>query len=278
MNGIDIARYQKGIDLSVVPCDFVIVKATQGTTYISPTFKNQIEHAIKQGKKIGIYHYASGGGYANEADHFLRVAAPYIGKAILVLDWESDQNAEFKNKNHGYAVEWLRYVHNKTGIKPFIYMSKSVCRAYKWDADYPLWCAQYKNKAITGYQDSPWTDTKGFGAWVKPLIYQYSSCGRLPGYNGNLDLDKAYMADWETYCKPTEQTKPAFPLLKMGSRGDDVKLLQTLLNNKGYECAIDGIFGKQTENCVRFFQADHIDIVKYMDGICGRLTWSALTL
>ena len=31
MNGIDVASYQTGIDLSVVPCDFVIVKATEGS-------------------------------------------------------------------------------------------------------------------------------------------------------------------------------------------------------------------------------------------------------
>nr|DAE89984.1 MAG TPA: hypothetical protein [Caudoviricetes sp.] len=34
LNGIDIASYQTGIDLSVVPCDFVIVKATEGTDVI----------------------------------------------------------------------------------------------------------------------------------------------------------------------------------------------------------------------------------------------------
>ena len=33
MNGIDIASYQAGIDLSVVPCDFVIVKATEELTH-----------------------------------------------------------------------------------------------------------------------------------------------------------------------------------------------------------------------------------------------------
>ena len=29
MNGIDIASYQSGIDLNVVPYDFVIIKATK---------------------------------------------------------------------------------------------------------------------------------------------------------------------------------------------------------------------------------------------------------
>ena len=33
LNGIDISNWQKGIDLSKVPCDFVICKATEGTGY-----------------------------------------------------------------------------------------------------------------------------------------------------------------------------------------------------------------------------------------------------
>ena len=35
MNGIDISAWQENIDLSKVPCDFVIVKATEGTGYTS---------------------------------------------------------------------------------------------------------------------------------------------------------------------------------------------------------------------------------------------------
>ena len=31
LNGIDIASYQAWLDLSKVPCDFVIIKVTQGT-------------------------------------------------------------------------------------------------------------------------------------------------------------------------------------------------------------------------------------------------------
>jgi len=51
LNGIDIASYQTGIDLSVVPCDFVIVKATEGTGYVNPDFtrarKKQITSLIE---------------------------------------------------------------------------------------------------------------------------------------------------------------------------------------------------------------------------------------
>ena len=86
MNGIDISRYQKGIDLSKVPCEFVIVKATQGTSYVSPEFKKQIKQAASLGKFLGVYHYAGGGGAIPEAKHFLETVQDYIGKAILFLD------------------------------------------------------------------------------------------------------------------------------------------------------------------------------------------------
>lgn len=272
MNGIDIAKYQKGIDLSKVPCDFVIIKATQGISYVSKTFRAQIEDAIKNNKHIGVYHYAGGGGYNNEAEHFLKTVAPYIGRAILVLDWEGEQNPNFNN--HAYAVEWLKYVYKKTGIKPFIYMSKSVCRAYKgWDASFPLWCAQYKNKATTGYQESPWTDAKGFGVWKAPLIFQYSSSGRLPNYNGNLDLDKAYISDWDRYCQPEEVT-PTYLTIRRGSKGDAVKVAQTYLNTYGFNLKVDGIFGALTESATLEFQAKNNLIP---DGVIGRKTWSALT-
>ena len=85
MNGIDISRWQN-INLENVPCDFVIVKATQGTSYVSPSFKKQIEQADRLGKLLGVYHYAGGGGAIPEATHFLNTVKDYIGKAILVLE------------------------------------------------------------------------------------------------------------------------------------------------------------------------------------------------
>ena len=117
MNGIDISKWQPNIDLSVVPCDFVIVKATQGTSYISSEFQKQISQADNLGKLIGVYHYASKGGAMAEADHFLQTVKDYIGRAILVLDWEGEQNDNFGNPE--YALAWLRYVEQVTGIKPF---------------------------------------------------------------------------------------------------------------------------------------------------------------
>lgn len=278
MNGIDISRWNP-VDLSKVPCDFVIVKATQGTGYVSPTYKSQIAQADSLGKLLGVYHYASSGGAMAEAKHFLNTVKDYIGKAIMVLDWEGEQNSNFKNPE--YALSWLRYVKQETGITPFIYMSKSVCRQYAsvWDASYPLWCAQYKNQQPSGYQENPWTDSKGFGAWDSPLIFQYSSKGQLDGYSGNLDLDKAYINSevWKAYAnggKVKEEVDDILtPTLRKGDRNHYVQEWQERLNKNGYCCGnADGIFGDKTEKAVIKYQQDH----GMEAGYIGSQTWATL--
>lgn len=209
MNGIDVSHWQKGIDLSTFECDFVIMKATQGTSYVDPCCDKFYQAAKSSGKKLGVYHYFAGGDPTEEAIHFVNSITGYIGEAILVLDWESESNSKFK-QGVSVAKVFLDKVYELTGVKPLIYMSKSVCRDYDWssvvEADYGLWMAQYANSsAVTAFKDAPWTDTKGLGAFKSYAIHQYSSHGNLAGYLGNLDLDIAYMTvdAWDSYAKRT---------------------------------------------------------------------------
>lgn len=204
MNGIDIASYQAGINLNTVPCDFVIVKATEGTGYVNPDFDRAYDQAVAEGKKVGIYHYASSGGAQNEADYFLYMVGSRVNTAILVLDWEQGGNANFNSV--AYAKAFLDRVYEKTGVRPIIYMSKSVCKQFDWSSVAPyygLWVAQYANYNPTGYQSDPWTDSNGYGAWSSPVIFQYSSSGHLSGWSGNLDLNVAYMdgTTWDKYAQ-----------------------------------------------------------------------------
>lgn len=214
MNGIDIASYQTGIDLSVVPCDFVIVKATEGVNYTNPDFSRAYAQAKEQNKLIGIYHYANGAGATAEADYYLSVVGDRVGDAILVLDWEQGGNSAFGNVS--YAKQWLDHVYNKTGVRPLIYMSKSVTYNFDWSAVAPnhgLWVAQYPNNDPTGYQTNPWTDSHGYGAWSSPVIFQYTSSGYLSGWNGKLDLNLAYMdaTAWAKYAQGDNYVAPETP-------------------------------------------------------------------
>ena len=212
LNGIDISNWQAGINLSVVPGDFVIVKATEGTTYVSPEADVQYQGAKSTGKLLGVYHFATGASAIDEAKFFLSNVQGYLGEAILFLDWE----AGVVTQGVGYAKAFLDYVYQQTGIRPLIYMSKSVVNSYDWSTvseNYGLWVAQYADSMPTGYQSNPWTDDNGFGTWSGPAIFQYASTGRLSGYSGNLDLDMFYgdATAWNNFAKSDKVTPEPEP-------------------------------------------------------------------
>lgn len=196
MNGIDISSWDDGINLYAVPADFVIVKATQGTSYISPSFERQAQDTLACGKRLGIYHYVGGGGAEAEAEFFITVVQHYLGLAALCIDWESNQNPHWGDESYLEAL--CSHIISHIGLRPLIYASASV---FPWDVakrlDCGCWVAQYADNNETGYQSTPWNE----GAY-SCAIRQYSSCGKLEGYSGRLDLNKAYMdADgWDAYC------------------------------------------------------------------------------
>ena len=101
----------------------VIVKATQGTYYISNTCNRQYALAKSLGKKLGLYHYAGGGNPATEAQFFIAQIKNYVGSAILILDWESYQNPAWGNTN--WCCQFVNEVHRLTGVWPLIYCQES---------------------------------------------------------------------------------------------------------------------------------------------------------
>ena len=247
LQGIDIASYQTGIDLSVVPCDFVIVKATEGVNYTNPDFTRAYTQAKEQNKLIGIYHYANGAGATAEADYYLSVVGDRVGDAILVLDWEQGGNSAFGNGS--YAKQWLDRVYSKTKVRPLIYMSKSVTYGYDWSAVAPnhgLWVAQYADTNPTNYQNNPWTDTNGYGAWSSPVIFQYTSTGRLSGWSGNLDLNLAYMdaTAWSKYAQGDNYAAPETPDTPTANEAEIRKVIAEIEAEDTYNTLDELPFGK----------------------------------
>ena len=61
---------------------------------------------------------------------------------------------------------------------------------------------------------------------------------------------------------------------KSGSRGEEVKKIQTKLKNWGYYSgSVDGVFGWQTENAVKSFQRKN---GLTADGVAGKQTLNAM--
>lgn len=230
MNGIDISSWQTGINLASVPCDFVIIKATEGTGYINPDFERAYKQAKEAGKCLGVYHYANGGDYKAEADFFLKVVGNRIGETILALDWEGQNNPTFGANDYIWCKSWLDYVYSKTGVRPLLYCSQSVLSRFNNIGNYGLWIAQYADMNPTGYQNTPWNEGRYACA-----IRQYSSCGRLAGYGGNLDLNKFYgdKTHWNKYaCKSNApQSQPSKPIVNTPT-GSTLDLAVGVINGK----------------------------------------------
>lgn len=215
LKGIDISHWQEGIDLGAIDVDFVIIKATEGNGYTDVMCDTFYQKAKSLGKKLGVYHFARpdlGNSPEEEADWFIKETLGYHKEAMLVLDWESGDLT-----NVAWAKAWLDRVYSKTGVKPVIYMSASVMHSADWssvvNADYGLWVANYGTNDGTA-QESVF-DRYPLKYWSFYALWQYTSKGRLNGYNGNLDLNY-FSGDgtaWDKYAGGSpSSSKPSNPV------------------------------------------------------------------
>lgn len=219
MYGIDISNHQKGINLDVVPFDFLIAKATEGIGYVDRTCDYFIQKAIKLNKPFGFYHFArSINNPIKEADYFYEQCKGYFGKGLPILDWEKENK-----QDTNWALTWLNRIYELSGVKPLIYMSEDVENQYDWskvvNADYGLWIAKYgANKETNGYQIL--TDKPKLKHWQFACMWQFTSNGKLPGYSGSLDLNEFYgnVDTWNKYAGINKQAEqPQATKLDTGS-------------------------------------------------------------
>jgi lysozyme len=211
LRGPDVSHWKGAVNLAAIDCDFVITKATGGTGYVDDQCDNNVQQAIALGKKWGVFHYFSDGFNDGdpiaEADWFVDNCLGYVGKGLLILDWERGGNPDVANV--GKALAWLQHVEARTGVKPVIYMSLDLILSLDWSAviagGYGLWCADYvaDNTPIPNYQMDPNRDPNPhWDGQVNDVLWQFTSTGRLDGYGGNLDCNFFYgtRAAWDAYA------------------------------------------------------------------------------
>jgi lysozyme len=197
MNGIDVSAWQP-VDIGdTVDYDFIISKATEGTGYVNPNCDAVVQSAIRRNKCFGTYHFAAAGDAVAQADYYLNNIAGYIGKGIMVLDFEGDALSQ----GYFWARNFCERIIDKTKIPPLIYCSSYYVKAYDLtrlaqDINVGLWVAAYPNSNPQGYsQPAP--------PIADAVMYQYASTGRLSGYGSNLDLNVFYgdAQVWAAYAK-----------------------------------------------------------------------------
>ena len=196
LSGADISKHNGEI---TTDGDFVIVKATEGVDYVDPRFEENIQKAINNGQLCGVYHYArpdSGNMPTVEAEHFIETIKPYLGKVMLVLDWEEEEEID----NTVWVAAWMWQVYQMTGVRPILYTSASVAECYDWtgiSSEFDLWVACYTqdgaeipNYSIEDYDLSAW----------RTIIWQYSTANELDHNVSSLTAE-----EWRGRCLADDQ-------------------------------------------------------------------------
>ncbi|MFD1466460.1 GH25 family lysozyme [Lapidilactobacillus mulanensis] len=183
--------------------DGVIIKATQGTTYVNPLCNAQYALAKQKGRLLGLYHYAAGGDPVAEANYFIANIKNYVGETVLVLDWESYQNSAWGTI--GWGEKFVNRIHELTGVWPLLYTGLDGIRQNKSLATKcGLWFAGYPDN-----RDS-WTVptfSYNISPWSTYTLWQFSSS------NGKLDRNVAAVDanGWRKIANPSGTTKPVTP-------------------------------------------------------------------
>lgn len=175
MHGIDVSHWQAGLDLAEVDAQFVIIKATEGTTYADPTWDAFYVKAAALGLLRGLYHFYRGGGAA-EADWFLATIDGCVGDALLALDVEGEHSGDVAG-----ARAFLDRVHEVTGVRPVLYTSAAAVAASDWttvaEAGYALWVARWEA-----------SEPGDVTPWNAPVLWQFSDAYSTGGWLVDGDL------------------------------------------------------------------------------------------
>ena len=190
-NGVDVSHYDGTIDwvkAHAAGIDFAIMKATETTSYVDPTFATNWKGAHDAGVIRGAYHFfrANADG-ATQADWFLKTAGmPQPGDLPPTLDLETTDGVPVAQVAQ-VALAFLARIHDVTGVTPMVYTSPSffdsTLMAPAGFDSYLLWVANW-GVSCPSIPQPPWND------WV---IWQNSATGTvngIPGSNGAVDLDQ----------------------------------------------------------------------------------------
>ena len=185
-NGIDVSYYQKNIDFQSVRqagIEVVYIRASEGTGYIDPYFRQNYNNASANGLNTGFYHYLTARDTQEairEAQHFVSVISGTSPDCRLCMDIEDISGLSITTVND-IAFAFLQEVERLSGKEVVIYASASTARnilSPDLAEQYPIWVANY---GVSEPEDN--------GKWDSWVGFQYTSTGSIAGINGNVDLD-----------------------------------------------------------------------------------------
>jgi lysozyme len=178
-NSVD--NFQRAYDSGIRA---VIHKATQGTTYVDPTFRPHLPAMHSANLLLGAYHFGVAGNASEQATHFLSVARPHT--TLLVLDFEG--NPQGQDMQLAEAEEFVHTVAAATGRYPGLYSGHTIKEALKTAGIHDpaqtilsrcwLWIAQYGPTALVPPIWPRWTMWQYTDGAAGPEPHQVAGIGR----------------------------------------------------------------------------------------------------
>lgn len=180
IKGIDVSRWQKGIDWKAVAADgvqFAFLKATDGANGVDPEYQNHRKAAKAAGLLVGGYHYFRfEQDIPQQAVNFMRTLGDIRGELPPVVDVEWDRYSSHYSEGHTMDDEAADRVavfisilaHSMRGL-PIIYTNYYFWNMGKRDSSFensPLWVPNYKAKTIA--------EVKIPQPWKRAAFWQYS--------------------------------------------------------------------------------------------------------
>ncbi len=189
--GIDVSKWQGDVDFTKVKqagASFVMIRVgsqngTNGEYVLDPYFKQNIENALKNKLKVGIYFYS----YADskkeakkQANWILKQIKNYDITLPIVFDFESfDAFNQMELSIFGLNEIANTFIDtiDKAGYKGVLYGSKNYLNAIWKYHTAPVWLAHY-------------TDQTNYNR--EYFMWQMCDDGKIDGIEGYVDIDILY--------------------------------------------------------------------------------------
>ena len=219
---VDISEWQepKNINYDVLAKNVsgVIVRVQYGSNYIDKHYKTHINEFKKRGVPIAVYAWVRGSSYSDmevEANDFYQRA-----KEFKPSFWWLDIEEQSMNDMRGGCEKYRQKLKSLGAEKVGCYIANHLYQAFnidvvKFDG---LWIPTYgRNNGL--YEGNNPTSTNNYD------IHQYTSNGRLQGYNGVLDLNRIVKKSFEYFFSKCETTNKEGVFMKnIKITTSDVKL------------------------------------------------------
>lgn len=183
---IDISRYQTSVDFAALKANGtvgVILKATEGTGYVDPTFRERYSKAKAAGLCVATYHFLKKGSVAQQMQFYAKTVQPTPGDR-MVIDYEDGGLAISDLET---AIDALRAATHPS-VEITVYGASGFMGAQLGDkknaklASCSLWVASYTSKpepTMIGLK----------GTWPVWSLWQYTdkatALGIPTGVDGN---------------------------------------------------------------------------------------------